>query len=100
MKRITAFLGAFALLGAFATPTVVHATPAPVTVATVNGVAVGVVTDNVEWGSITVDAGSVVVAAVAGSGVDVLIVSPQGNIEGGNVSFAAFAALEDNVKWE
>jgi hypothetical protein len=100
MKRITAFLGAFALLGAFATPTVVHATPAPVAVAAVNDVAVGVVTDNVVWESITVEAGSVVVAAVAGSGVDVLIVSPQGNVAAGNVSIAALVTLEDNVRWE
>ena len=99
MKRIFALLGACALLGTFSAPAMVQA--APVAVAAVDSIAVGIAEDNITWGdgTKTISAGAIVVASMSGSGVGVTGLNPDGSIVTDNITWTSFASIEDNITW-
>jgi hypothetical protein len=99
MKRIFALLGACALLGVFATPVTVQA--APVAVAAVDSVAMGIAEDNIVWGGDgkTISAGAIVVASMSASGVAITGVNPNGSVVTDNIAWTTFASIADNIVW-
>lgn len=99
MKRIFALLGACALLGVFSAPATVKA--APVAVAAVDSVAVGIAEDNITWGGggKTISEGAIVVASMSNSGVAITGLNPNGSVVTDNITWETFASVTDNITW-
>jgi hypothetical protein len=98
MKRITASLGACALLFTFSAPAAVHATTTSASAKSMN-IVWGEAARNVVWGDSYLPVGTTVGAEPVSGGVSVVALTPQGELITGTMTNAEFASLAPNVVW-